>query len=142
VAVLFVLVQMGVCGSKFCGFVRSGAKRQDGGDRAARAPHGDDAFLHRSSQENSLLHLSRHHRVHPFHRDGDKFGLGANYEIERVLGRGGTGETHLARDRRAGGAGELVAIKLQQRPIPRESVEMSYNECLVSCALSFRARRE
>lgn len=73
-----------------------------------------------------MFYLVRHRRVHHFSHT-DQFGLGNSFEVLRLLGRGGSGGTYLCRDK---ASQELVAIKLQQRPIPSE--DMAYNEALVS----------
>lgn len=43
-------------------------------------------------------------------------GLNDTHEVIRFLGRGGTGDTHLYKEK---ATGELVAIKLVKRPIPK-----------------------
>lgn len=43
-------------------------------------------------------------------------GLSGSHELIKFLGRGGTGDTYLFRDR---ATGEEVAIKLVKRPVPK-----------------------
>jgi serine/threonine protein kinase len=59
---------------------------------------------------------------------GGQFGLDAAYEPIRLLGRGGTGQTWLCREV---ASGNEYAVKLQQRPIPRATVRLTYNEITV-----------
>jgi hypothetical protein len=122
-------MQMGVCVSKAKQAAHC-ANSAGHGDNGA-APPDEETFLHRSPQELALTHLVRHHRLHPFH-SVDKFGLDGSFEVVELLGRGGTGATYLCKDLRAGG--EMVAVKLQQRPIPKDTVDMTFNECLVRSA--------
>jgi serine/threonine protein kinase len=53
------------------------------------------------------------------------------YEVIKVLGKGGTAETWLARDVKTE---ELVAVKLIKRPIPKLIVPMIMHEIQVSDA--------
>jgi len=64
-------------------------------------------------------------------------GLEKEFEYVKLLGKGGTGETHLYRERKSG---RLVAIKLVPRPLPRvlhESILREITVCL-SCARTTR----
>ena len=58
-------------------------------------------------------------------------GLDGEFEYIKLLGKGGTGETHLYRERRSG---ELVAIKLVPRPLPRVIHESIVREITVGHA--------
>lgn len=93
-----------------------------------KTTRGDEEFLHRVTREDSLKHLVRHPRIHPFSAV-DKFGFNGAYESVKLLGRGGTGATWLCKDMKT--PGKMVAIKLQQRPIPESSVKTTYNEIIV-----------
>lgn len=57
------------------------------------------------------------------------FGLGDTHENIKLLGRGGTGETYLMRDKRTG---ELQAVKLIRRPIPKVLMPNMFREMRVS----------
>ena len=59
---------------------------------------------------------------------GGQFGLDAAYTPIRLLGRGGTGQTWLCSEV---ATGRQYALKLQQRPIPRNTVRLTYNEVTV-----------
>ena len=59
-------------------------------------------------------------------------GLQEEFEHIKLLGSGGTGETHLYKTRRSG---ELVAIKLVPRPLPRVLHESILREITVRPAL-------
>ena len=48
--------------------------------------------------------------------DEPDIGLSGSHEFVKFLGRGGTGDTHLYKDR---ANGEEVAIKLVKRPVPK-----------------------
>ena len=59
-------------------------------------------------------------------------GLETEFEYIKLLGKGGTGETHLYRERKTG---QLLAIKLVPRPLPRvlhESILREITVCLSS----------
>lgn len=88
----------------------------------------EEEFPHRVTREDSLIHLTRHPRFHAF-AAADRFGLNGSFENIKILGRGGTGVTWLCKDKKHDD--KLVAIKLQQRPIPENSVPMTYNEIVV-----------
>lgn len=75
-----------------------------------------------------MAHLVRHPRLNAFENVDGRFGLESGYEAVKLLGRGGTGQTWLCRDRRTG---EEVALKLQQRPLPKHSLELTYNEIVI-----------
>lgn len=53
------------------------------------------------------------------------FGLGADFEVVRLLGTGGEGETWLCIDQRTK---QEVAIKLVRRPIPRSITQIIQRE--------------
>ena len=52
------------------------------------------------------------------------------YDVMKVLGKGGTGETWLCRDMKTD---ELLAVKLIKRPIPKPVVPMIMHEIQVRC---------
>ena len=54
--------------------------------------------------------------------------LEADFEFMKLLGKGGTGETYLYRERRTG---QLFAIKLVPRPLPRVLHESIVREITV-----------
>ena len=58
-------------------------------------------------------------------------GLDSEFEYIKLLGKGGTGETHLYRERKSG---QLVAIKLVPRPLPRVLHESILREITVRLA--------
>ena len=58
-------------------------------------------------------------------------GLETEFEYIKLLGKGGTGETHLYRERKTG---QLVAIKLVPRPLPRVLHESILREITVRLA--------
>lgn len=117
------------------------AARLDG--QAAASPHNGDValhkvpshdFFHRKSQELSMAHLVRHPRIHAFDNVEGRFGLESGYEAVRLLGRGGTGQTWLCRRR---GTGEEVALKLQQRPLPKHTLDLTYNEVVIQAEVGW-----
>ncbi|GAB4821080.1 hypothetical protein N2152v2_008126 [Parachlorella kessleri] len=85
------------------------------------------AMTHRNSQELSMKHLVRHPRIQPFEAVG-QFGLDNVYQPIRLLGRGGSGQTWLCRDKETR---RLYALKMQQRPLPSNTVELTYNEITI-----------
>ncbi|KDD71541.1 hypothetical protein H632_c4829p0, partial [Helicosporidium sp. ATCC 50920] len=84
--------------------------------------------------ELSMAHLVRHPRVQAFAPDEGRFGLESLFEPIKLLGRGGTGQTWLCRDRRSG---RSVALKLQQRPLPCSTLELAYNEIVVQAEVGY-----
>lgn len=70
---------------------------------------------------------------------GAQFGLGPAYTAIKLLGRGGTGQTWLCRE---AASDRLFAVKLQQRPIPRGTVRLTYNEITVSGLGGLRAQQQ
>lgn len=78
--------------------------------------------------DDGVKHLVRHRRFHKF-RGVSKFGLNGSFQAVKMVGRGGTGQTWLCKDLAAGG--DLVALKLQERPIPSDTVTMTFNEIMV-----------
>lgn len=73
-----------------------------------------------------MAYLVRHPRQLPFeHGEGRTFGLDPAYQALKLLGKGGTGQVWLCRER---ATEELVAVKLEQRPIPADSVDMTLTE--------------
>lgn len=78
-----------------------------------------------------MTHLTRHPRQLPFEHVEGRFGLDPAYAALKLLGKGGTGQTWLCRNRVTE---ELVACKLEQRPIPADSVDMTLTEITVSSA--------
>jgi serine/threonine protein kinase len=74
----------------------------------------------------------RHPRLVPFSAAAAGFGLETAYEPLSLLGRGGSGQVWLARER---ATGHLRALKLHQRPIPRASVRLAFNEVEVGAGV-------
>ena len=129
----------------------TGAPANGGGGGMTKVPSHQTFF--RKSQEEGMAHLVRHPRLYPFASVGGRrvggggaaraglaaqrgghtplpvrrrrFGLDSLYSMVRLLGRGGTGQTWLAREGRTGAE---FAIKLMQRPIPRSTVGLTFNE--------------
>lgn len=81
-----------------------------------------------------MAHLVRHPRIHAFDNVEGRFGLESGYEAVRLLGRGGTGQTWLCRRR---GTGEEVALKLQQRPLPKHTLDLTYNEVVIQAEVGW-----
>lgn len=60
------------------------------------------------------------------------FGLGATHEVEKLLGRGGEGETWLLKVKESG---QEVAIKLIKRPIPKAALAVIKREIKIQADL-------
>lgn len=78
-----------------------------------------------------MAHLVRHPRLQPFPPALGHFGLGSAYEPIKLLGRGGTGQTWLCRE---SDSGMLYALKMQSRPIPKNTVRLAYNEVTITAS--------
>lgn len=91
---------------------------------------------HRLTSEHSIIHLVRHHRFHPRKGKEDAFGLAGAYDAVKKIASGGTSDVWLFKDRVYDDEGDTVAVKLMERPIPKDSVPMTFNEILVSIELS------
>ena len=75
---------------------------------------GFNVFLQQPSRpKGSSQPASQHKKVGA---DEPDIGLSGSHEFVKFLGRGGTGDTHLYKDR---ANGEEVAIKLVKRPVPK-----------------------
>lgn len=122
---------MGQCGRALRQW-REEAQAEEEAVRHKQHDHAAEHLAHRLSQEESLAHLVRHPRVIPFSAAAAGFGLEAAYEPIRLLGRGGSGQVWLARER---ATGRLRALKLHQRPTPRASVRLAFNEVEVGAGV-------
>eukprot|EP00887_Chlorella_sp_A99_P005106 scaffold25.g5106.t1 len=80
-----------------------------------------------------MRHLVRHPRLQPFEPISGRFGMTEAYECVRMLGRGGSGQTWLCREK---ATGEHFALKMQQRPIPRGAVQLTYNEITIQAMVA------
>lgn len=85
------------------------ADNYEPGNRAASASGGHDARKHKHVEQNKQ----------------PDFGLGTDFEVLRLLGTGGEGETWLCIDQRTK---QEVAIKLVRRPIPRSITQIIQRE--------------
>lgn len=81
-----------------------------------------------------MAHLVRHPRIHAFDNSEGRFGLESGYEAIKLLGRGGTGQTWLCVERRSG---RKVALKLQQRPLPKHTLDLTYNEIVIQAEVGW-----
>jgi serine/threonine-protein kinase SRK2 len=60
------------------------------------------------------------------------FGLASTHEVQKLLGRGGEGETWLCREKATGAE---VAIKLIRRPIPKPAIAVIKREVKIQSDL-------
>lgn len=91
------------------------------------------SFLHRITKEGALEHLIRHPHHHHFEAAEQRFGLEDIFETLKLAGRGGSGETWVSKNKTTN---KIVAMKLQQRPIPSVLATMAYNEIVFQGTLS------
>ena len=107
-----------------------------GSDSRSDRPRTQEPSNHRPQHKPGApaggTHGSKARQQHLQQPPVPEFGLQSTHEIVRILGRGGEGETWLFRDKQSG---ELAAIKLIKRPIPRPAIAVINREIKIQADL-------